>query len=178
MANTVSGGPVVRFGEFQLDLQSGELAHNGSRLLLADQPFRLLAILIRERGTLVTREDLRRELWPEGTFVDFEPSLNAAVKRVREALGDSAVAPRFIETLPKRGYRFIATVEKIGLLVPEKLVPDELSAQLLQSVGSPPDVGGTSVEGQQGLTHDDDSRSRDRTRGFDRRWVAVALGLG
>ena len=84
---------VVRFRDFALDLQSGELTQNGSRVLLADQPFRLLAILIRERGSLVTREDLRRELWSEGTFVDFDPSLNAAVKRVREVLGDSAAAP-------------------------------------------------------------------------------------
>ena len=91
MANTVSSGPVVRFGDFELDLQSGDLTQNGSRVLLPDQPFRLLAIMIRERGALLTREDLRRELWPEGTFVDFEPSLNAAVKRVREALGDSAI---------------------------------------------------------------------------------------
>ena len=100
----------MRFGDFELNLQSGELSRNGSRLLLPYQPFRLLAILIRARGTLVTREDLQRELWSEGTFVDFEPSLNAAVKRLREALGDSAAAPRFIETLPRRGYRFIASV--------------------------------------------------------------------
>jgi Tol biopolymer transport system component/DNA-binding winged helix-turn-helix (wHTH) protein len=113
MTNTIGGGSVVRFGDFKLDLQSGELAHNGSRVLLPDQPFRLLAILIRQRGVLVTRDHLRRELWPEGTFVDFEPSLNAAVKRVREALGDSATAPRFIETLPKRGYRFIAPVYEV-----------------------------------------------------------------
>jgi Tol biopolymer transport system component/DNA-binding winged helix-turn-helix (wHTH) protein len=103
----------VRFDHFELDLQSGELCHHGNRLLLSDQPFRLLAILLRQRGSLVTREDLRHELWPEGTFVDFERSLNAAVKRLREALGDSAAAPRFIETLPRRGYRFIATVDDI-----------------------------------------------------------------
>ena len=101
---------VVRFGEFELDLRSGELARNGSRVLMPDQPLRLLALLIRERGSLVTRDELRRQLWRDDTFVDFEPSLNAAVKRLRETLGDSAVAPRFIETLPRRGYRFIAPV--------------------------------------------------------------------
>jgi Tol biopolymer transport system component/DNA-binding winged helix-turn-helix (wHTH) protein len=114
MANAFSTGPAVRFGDFELDLQSGELTQNGSRVLLADQPFRLLAILIRERGSLVTRDDLRRELWSEGTFVDFDPSINAAVKRVREVLGDSAAAPQFVETLPRRGYRFIAPVHEVA----------------------------------------------------------------
>ncbi len=106
---------VVRFGEFELDLRSGELARNGSRVLMPDQPLRLLALLIRERGSLVTRDELRRQLWRDDTFVDFEPSLNAAVKRLRETLGDSAVAPRFIETLPRRGYRFIAQVTDGGV---------------------------------------------------------------
>src|SRR5687767_5680444 len=115
MATTLSRSQIVRFADFELDLRSGELCHHGNRLLLPDQPFRLLAILLRERGSLVTREDLRRELWPEGTFVDFERSLNAAVKRLREALGDSATAPRFIETLPRRGYRFIAAVDDTDL---------------------------------------------------------------
>ena len=114
MADTLSRLHIVRFGEFQLDLRSGELSQHGHRLPLPDQPFRLLAILIRGRGSLVTRDDLRRELWPDGTFVDFERSLNAAVKRLREALSDSATAPRFIETLPRRGYRFIASVDEIG----------------------------------------------------------------
>ena len=134
MANTGAGGPFVRFGDFLLDLHTGELSRNGSRVLLPDQPFRLLAILIRQRGALVTRDDLRRELWPEGTFVDFESSLNAAVKRVRDALGDSAVSPRFIETVPKRGYRFIATVHDLPdretdeLLGPAEAMPATLPA--------------------------------------------------
>ena len=101
----------VRFGEFGLDLRSGELSNNGSRLLLPVQPFRILALLVRSPGTLVTRDELRRELWGDDTFVDFEHSLNAAVKRLRQALGDPAAAPRFIETLPRRGYRFTAPVE-------------------------------------------------------------------
>jgi len=106
-----SGPQVVRFGDYALDLRSGELLQNGSRLLLAEQPFRILALMVRQPGTLFTRDDLRRELWAEDTFVDFEHSLNAAVKRLREALGDSAVTPRFIETLPRRGYRFIGDVD-------------------------------------------------------------------
>ena len=101
----------VRFGEFALDLRSGELSKNGRRLLLPVQPFRILALLVRSPGTLVTRDDLRRELWRDDTFVDFEHSLNAAIKRLRQALGDPAATPRFIETLPRRGYRFRAPVD-------------------------------------------------------------------
>ena len=102
---------LVRFGEFALDLRSGELSKNGRRLLLPVQPFRILALLVRSPGTLVTRDDLRRELWRDDTFVDFEHSLNAAIKRLRQALGDPAATPRFIETLPRRGYRFMAAVD-------------------------------------------------------------------
>lgn len=102
----------VRFGEFVLHLRSGELAQNGTRVVLPDQIFRVLALLVREPGALVTREQLRQELWRDDTFVDFEHGVNAVIKRLREALGDSAVSPRFIETLPRRGYRFIAAVEE------------------------------------------------------------------
>jgi DNA-binding winged helix-turn-helix (wHTH) protein/ubiquinone/menaquinone biosynthesis C-methylase UbiE len=101
----------VRFGEFTLDLQSGELSKKGSQFLLPVQPFRILALLVRSPGTLVTRDDLRRALWPDDVFVDFEHSLNAAIKRLRQVLGDPAATPRFIETLPRRGYRFLAPVE-------------------------------------------------------------------
>jgi Tol biopolymer transport system component/DNA-binding winged helix-turn-helix (wHTH) protein len=105
---------VVRFGDFTLDLRSGELSRNGRCVLLPEQPFRLLVTLIRERGQLVTRETLQRQLWTDDTFVDFEGGLNATVKRVREVLGDSATSPVFIETLPRRGYRFVAPVEVVG----------------------------------------------------------------
>jgi len=104
------GPEVVRFGDCALDLQSGELVRDGRRCLLTEQPFRILSLLLRQPGALVTREALRRELWPDGTFVDFERSLNAAVKRLREALGDSATTSRFVETVPRRGYRFIGTL--------------------------------------------------------------------
>jgi TolB-like protein/DNA-binding winged helix-turn-helix (wHTH) protein/Tfp pilus assembly protein PilF len=113
MSTQVTGPEIVRFGDFALDLRSGELARNGDRILLPDQPFRLLVTLVRQPGELVTRDSLRRELWADDTFVDFEHSLNAAIKRLREALGDSALTPRFIETLPRRGYRFIAVVEVV-----------------------------------------------------------------
>lgn len=107
MTATPGSPQLARFLDCTLDLRSGELHRNGRRLLLPEQPFRILSLLIRQPGALVTRDDLRRELWPDDTFVDFEHGLNAAIKRLREALGDSAVAPRFIETLPRRGYRFI-----------------------------------------------------------------------
>jgi Tol biopolymer transport system component/DNA-binding winged helix-turn-helix (wHTH) protein len=99
---------VVRFGTFEVDLRLGELRKNGVRLKLTGQPFQILVILLEHPGDLVTREQLQRRLWPSDTFVDFDRGLNAAINRVREALGDSAENPRFVETLPRRGYRFIA----------------------------------------------------------------------
>jgi Tol biopolymer transport system component/DNA-binding winged helix-turn-helix (wHTH) protein len=105
---------IVRFGVFEADLHTRELRKNGLRIRLPDQPFQVLAMLLERPGEMVTREELRERLWPEGTFVDFEHSLNAAVKKLREALGDSADNPRFVETLARRGYRFIAPVQTEG----------------------------------------------------------------
>ena len=102
--------PVVRFGAFHLDVRTGELRKNGTQINLPDQPFQVLKTLLERPGELVTRDELRHRLWAADTFVDFEHGLNAAVRRVRDALGDSADTPRFIETLPRRGYRFIAPV--------------------------------------------------------------------
>ena len=104
----------VRFGVFEVDLQSSELLKSGVRVTLSGQPLAFLTALLERPGELVTRDDLRQRLWPDGTFVDFEHGLNAVVKRLRDALGDSADTPRFIETVPRRGYRFIAPVEQIG----------------------------------------------------------------
>jgi TolB-like protein/DNA-binding winged helix-turn-helix (wHTH) protein len=101
----------VRFGEFQLDLQTAELRYNGHTLTLQGQPFRVLAVLLEHPGRLVTRDELKKRLWPSDTFVDFDHGLNKAVNRLREALGDSAENPQFIETLPRKGYRFIGAVE-------------------------------------------------------------------
>ena len=102
--------PVVRFGAFQLDLRTGELRKGGVGVNLPDQPFQVLKTLLERPGELVTRDEFRQRLWPAETFVDFEHGLNAAVRRLRDALRDSADAPRFVETLPRRGYRFIAPV--------------------------------------------------------------------
>jgi len=101
----------IRFSTFEVDLRAGELRKHGIRLKLQDQPFRLLEILLERPGELVTREELQRRIWPSDTFVDFDRGLNNAVKRLREALADSAEQPRYIETLPKRGYRFIAEIQ-------------------------------------------------------------------
>lgn len=101
----------VRFGTFELDLESGDLRKAGAPIRLRGQPVQILATLIQRPGELVTREELRQQLWPADTFVDFEHGLNTAMKRLRAALGDDAEAPRFVETLPRRGYRFIAPVD-------------------------------------------------------------------
>jgi TolB-like protein/DNA-binding winged helix-turn-helix (wHTH) protein/Flp pilus assembly protein TadD len=111
MAPTSQASNQVRFGEFQLDLQTAELRGNSNKLTLQDQPFQVLSLLLEHPGQLVTRDELRRRLWPSDTFVDFDRGLNKAVNRLREALGDSAEHPRFIETLPRKGYRFIGPVE-------------------------------------------------------------------
>lgn len=101
----------VRFDVFELDLRAGELHKGGRKIKLQEQPLRVLLQLMEKAGGVVTRDELRRELWPADTFVDFDHGLNSAVARLREALGDSAEKPRFIETVAKRGYRFIAPLE-------------------------------------------------------------------
>ncbi len=101
----------ARFGPFEVDFRAGELLKNGRRIRLQDQPLQVLAMLLEHPGEVVTREELRLKLWPADTFVDFEHGLNNAINRLREALGDSAETPRFIETLPRRGYRFVASVD-------------------------------------------------------------------
>ena len=102
---------VFRFGVFELDFQSGELRKPGSTMRLQDKPLRILALLLEHPGEVVTREELQKRLWPDGIVVDFEHSINTAVKRLRIALGDDAEHPRFIETLPRHGYRFLVPVE-------------------------------------------------------------------
>lgn len=107
----MSGIETYRFGQFELDLAAGELRRNAGRLRLQPQPFKLLALLVRRGGALVGRDEIRSELWPDGTFVDFDQSVNFAVRQIRDVLGDSAERPLYIETVPRRGYRFIAPIE-------------------------------------------------------------------
>jgi DNA-binding winged helix-turn-helix (wHTH) protein len=99
-----------RFGSFEVDLRAGEVRKEGLKLRLQEQPFQVLAVLLGHAGDVVTREEMQKRLWSESTFVDFDHSLNIAINKIRETLGDSAEAPRFVETLPKHGYRFIASV--------------------------------------------------------------------
>jgi TolB-like protein/Tfp pilus assembly protein PilF len=110
MSTSTSTASVLRFGLFDLDVRAGELRKSGMKLRLQGQPLQVLAILLEHAGELVTREELRSQIWTADTFVDFDHSLHNAVARLREVLGDSAEAPRYIETLPRRGYRFIAQV--------------------------------------------------------------------
>jgi cholera toxin transcriptional activator len=102
-----------RFGVFEADAATEELRRQGVRIKLNAQPFQVLCLLLDRPGELLTREEISRELWPDGTFVDYDHGVNSAVNRVREALGDTANSPRFIETLARRGYRFVAPVERI-----------------------------------------------------------------
>ena len=114
MDKAVPSPGLVRFGTFEVDLRAGEVRKSGVKLRLTGQPFQVLAILLESPRELVTREELQKRLWP-GTLVDVDHNLNAAINRIREVLGDSSESPRFIETIPRRGYRFIALVEGSGL---------------------------------------------------------------
>ena len=116
MPDTQSPSRPVRFGAFEADLRSGELRKDGVKLKFTGQPFQVLAILLERPGEVVTREELQKRLWPD-TFVDVERNLNTAVNKIREVLGDSAEAPRFVETLPRRGYRFIAPITAVSGMI-------------------------------------------------------------
>jgi len=129
---------LLRFGVFELDLESGELRKAGVRLKLQQQPFLVLKILTQRPGEIVTREELCSQIWPADTFVDFDKSLNTAVNKLRDALGDTSGSPTFIETIPRRGYRFIASVSGNGHVAiaqsgaPAR--PRRLSWQILVSI--------------------------------------------
>jgi len=112
MSQPASSYPPVRFGEFELNVQTGELSREGQKTALQEKPFQVLMALLERPGDLVTREELKARLWPSGTYVDFDHSLNKAMNRLRDALGDSAEQPRYIETLPKRGYRFVSPIHR------------------------------------------------------------------
>jgi cholera toxin transcriptional activator len=113
---------VLRFGVFEADLRAGELRKSGIKLRLTGQPFQVLAILLERAGDVVTREELQQKLWASDTFVDFDHSLNTAINRVREVLGDSASSPRYVETLARRGYRFIAPIQSESPPAPEAIL--------------------------------------------------------
>jgi DNA-binding winged helix-turn-helix (wHTH) protein len=143
MTTPDSPSGLVRFGVFELDLKTGELRKNGVKMPLQEQPFQVLTMLIERPGELVTREELRARLWADAVFVDFDQGLGKAVWKIRRALGDLADSPRFVETLERRGYRFIAPVERVqqaggrgsGLVV-ARLVGDDSSIPLAEGAHS------------------------------------------
>lgn len=114
MLSSTPSTRTMRFGPFVADLRSGELHREGARIKLQEQPFKILGILLERPGELVTREELRAQLWPDDTFVDFDHSINVAIAKIREALGDSPERPRFVETVGRRGYRFLASVDGLA----------------------------------------------------------------
>ncbi|MGC2060891.1 MAG: winged helix-turn-helix domain-containing protein, partial [Candidatus Sulfotelmatobacter sp.] len=118
----MEGGRIYRFGPFEVRTGTRELSKGGTRVRLRGQPYLILEVLLSRAGEIVTREELREKLWPADTFVDFEHGLNTSVKKLRQALCDSAEAPRYIETAPRLGYRFIATVEAIRESKPQPVV--------------------------------------------------------
>jgi cholera toxin transcriptional activator len=128
---------IARFGVFELDLSAGELRKNGRKLRLQEQPFQILALLLERAGDVVTREELRQKLWAADTFVDFDHGLNTAVNKLREVLGDSASTPRYVETLARRGYRFIAPLQKDAQQPPTFAAS---TAQQLDPVALHPDL--------------------------------------
>ncbi|MGA3040091.1 MAG: winged helix-turn-helix domain-containing protein [Bryobacteraceae bacterium] len=125
--------PTIRFGVFELDLHTRELRKAGGKVRIQEQPLCVLVSLLERPGELVTRDELRQKVWQSDTFVDFDTALNKAITKLRDVLGDSAASPRFVETLPKRGYRFIAPVEK---LAPERGAPGPAAPEAI-----PPDTG-------------------------------------
>lgn len=114
MRKTAEDYAIVRFGGFEADVRNFELRKFGVRIKLQEQPFRILVLLVRRVGRIVSREELRQDLWPDDTFVDFDHSINTAMQKLRCALSDSPSNPRFVRTVPRRGYSFIAPVEFVG----------------------------------------------------------------
>jgi cholera toxin transcriptional activator len=132
---------IARFGVFELDLSAGELRKSGVKMRLQGQPFQVLALLLERAGDVVTREELQQKLWPSDTFVDFDHSLNTAINKVREALGDSASSPRYVETLARRGYRFIAPVQADNAKdtrPPEKVIANVARNSPTSNTSAPP----------------------------------------
>jgi len=130
----IQNGQVIRFATFEVDLRSEELRKGGVKLRLTGQPFQVLAILLERPGEVVTRDELQKRLWPD-TFVDVDHNLNTAINKIREALGDSSENPRFVETLPRRGYRFIAPIIVNGTAAAAvTLTPENRSTSVPKSV--------------------------------------------
>jgi TolB-like protein/DNA-binding winged helix-turn-helix (wHTH) protein len=170
----------VRFGVFEVDLRAGELRKQGLKVKLHDQPFKVLAVLLERPGDVVTREEICQRLWPADTFVDWEVGLNSAVKKLRDALGDSAENPRFVETLPRRGYRLLVPVVPAGELVgvPDSQHMEEVAFPSDQSGTTPGDLepgSGPDAVGQEGTVRAATQAARPALRILSK--VAVVVGL-
>jgi len=155
---------LLRFGSFEIDRASGELRKHGRRVRLRDQPLRLLLALVEHAGTMLTRDDLRHRLWPDGTFVDFDRAINKAVSELRSVLGDDASRPRFIETYSKRGYRFVAPIENgpHATTAPQPGGPSEarvayLTGRYLWSRRTIPDLAASAAQFERALELDESS---------------------
>jgi DNA-binding winged helix-turn-helix (wHTH) protein len=136
MAQSARTSGTLQFTHFRVDLRTGELYKAGRRVKLQVQPFQILGMLLAHPGELVTREELREKLWPADTFVDFEHGLNTAVKKLRQALNDDPKKPQFIETLARRGYRFVGTVEGTAVEVPKVSAPPSWTGQVAKLCGN------------------------------------------
>src|SRR5262249_23612016 len=136
MQSTAPDRTVIRFGVFEVDLHSKELRKHGIRLRLSGQPFQVLRVLLERPGELVTRELLRDSLWSKDSFGDFDHGLNAPVTRLREVPGDSADSPAYVETLPRRGYRFIGAIEPNGVAADGTMRDEKLAAVRPSTPGS------------------------------------------
>lgn len=129
MPRVVRSSALVRFDVFEVDLRAGEVFKTGRKIKVQEQPFQVLAMLLERRGEVVTREELQKRLWPADTFVDFDHSLNTAIKKLRHALGDDKKKPKFVETLPKRGYRFIGELKQFAKVADAVRAPFETKPQ-------------------------------------------------
>jgi len=130
-------GRFARFGSFEADLQERKLTKSGYRIRLQEQPFRILALLLERPGQIVTREEIRQRLWSHDTFVEFDDALNTAVRKLRESLNDSADNPRFLETIPRRGYRFVAVgVNPTATISPLSVMKSASNKLRFESMGT------------------------------------------
>jgi DNA-binding winged helix-turn-helix (wHTH) protein/Tol biopolymer transport system component len=174
MPETSSATRIIRFGAFEVDLRAGELRRNGLKIKLQEQPFQVLAMLLRHPGDVVTREELQRTVWPADTFVDFDRGLNKAVNKIREALNDSADNPRFVETLPRRGYRFIAPVEgRVGAGAGLPTTPGQVALPTVEPEGEP--LG--AARAHQGMPLQATPRGAVREPVLRRQWVLRTAAL-
>ena len=140
MQETAKSARVFRFGVFEVDAATGELRKQGLRIRLQEQPAQFLLMLLDRAGEVVSREEIRRKLWPPDTFVDFDQGLGASLRKLRQALGDDAETPRYIETIPKQGFRFVAPVERISALPQASNRRVAHPRDLVADSGGPPGV--------------------------------------